>query len=182
MTDDRTIPSRPTTTRGDGLVKDPPAILGQYFAKEIDLDRELTARFGSVPLLSQFHARVSGTRVKRATAMLTAQDGSVSMRVEMDASRSAMFVFTIGGMLSLGFTPTRLSDMDRAAWLKAMRGDDPLVFLWGAMRWEQDYLLFSRQKHFTTLFAFSARQTEAAARLTGDVTEKLVSWLEKMWG
>jgi hypothetical protein len=183
MTDDRTIPSRSTAPRGDGLVKEPPALLGQYFAKEIDLDRELTARFGTVPLLSQFNARVTGTRVKRATAMLHAQDGAVSLRVEMDASRSPTFTFTMGGMLGLGFMPTRLSDMDRAAWVRAMRApDEPLVFLWGPLRWEQDYLLFSRQKHFTTVFAFSARQTEAAARLTHDALDRLVAWLEKMWG
>jgi hypothetical protein len=85
-------------------------------------------------------------------------------------------------MLALRFQMFALSDLDREAWLDKMHlGDDRVSFLWSATRWDADYLIASAHRYTTHLYAFSPHQSEAAARLTPDVTRKLLDWLEARW-
>lgn len=202
--EDYTLPSRPAmtvVTKGNGRALnrrqhvatpryendevqiDAPWLLDQYFDGEIDLDRELTARFPNMPLMSLFHARSLGKRKKRQVAALSAQDGSASILVEVDvASRALHFTFTLGSMLGLRFQFDLLSPLDRERWLDMLRsGDEALSFLWGQSRWEADYLICAAHRHYTNVFAFSASHTEAAARLTPDVTRRLLDWLQLCW-
>jgi hypothetical protein len=55
------------------------------------------------------------------------------------------------------------------------------AFLWGPARWDSDYLITVVQPYYTNLYAFSANNFEAAARLTPDVTASLLDWLASQW-
>jgi hypothetical protein len=77
-----------------------------------------------------------------------------------------------------------LSELDCNYWLERMRRDGGgLAFLWSQARWEQDYLICVVRKYFTEFYAFAptTHNTEAATRLTPDVTTKLLKWLETFW-
>lgn len=166
----------------DVLQNDAPLLLEQYFRSEIDLDRELASRFGAMPLMSQCSVRMTGAKVRRGVAMLAAQDGSAGLRVEIDGSTRALsLTFTLGAMLGWTFAPPRLSDLDRTAWLEAMRKGEAIVFLWGPLRWSGDYLIFAPGRHTTNVYAFSARGAEAGVRLTPEVAGRLLGWMERLW-
>ena len=160
-----------------------PLILQHFFDGAIDLDKELTARFANMPLLSVVRVRQFGGRVRSGAALMTAQDGSAAILVELDAaSKDMMFTYTFAGMLGLSFQLSALSDMDRAHWIDPMRREGgEIAFLWNQSRWENDYLICAAHKHHTNLFAFSSHHTQAAARLTTDVSRKLLTWIAGYW-
>lgn len=168
-------------SRGDVFAREAPLLLQQFLNGEVDLDRELSARYGQMPLLSLMH--IHEAQGRRAASILGAQDGSAGLVVEVDLeTRTAQFTFTWGAMLGLRFAPTRMSDADRAHWLEQMRrASGDAVFLWGARRWESDYLIWSARRHFTNCYAFSPAGGEAAVRLTHEVTRRLLDWLEACW-
>lgn len=159
----------------------PPWTLQQYFNGEIDLGLELAARFSSTPLMSAFKARSLGTRTGRNVATLGAQDGSAQIVFDIDTQTKEIQVsFTFGSMLTLRFFLVDL--VDRKRWLELMRRDEGgLAFLWGPSRWENDYVICMARRYFTNFYAFSPRGFEASVRMTPQVTEQLVNWLEKNW-
>jgi hypothetical protein len=72
--------------------------------------------------------------------------------------------------------------MDRARWLELMRREaGGVAFLWGQARWEQDYVICVTRRKFASLYAFSHHGFEAAVRLTPDVSQQLLDWLERFW-
>ncbi len=160
-----------------------PWMLEHYFDGEIDLIKELTAQFPQIPVMSLFSTRESGTRVRRAVATISTQDGAASIVVEVDlASSGVQFTFSLSSMLALRFIPGRLTDMDRAQWLEPMRRESgEVAFLWDHTRWQNDYLIGAAHRNFTNLFAFSPHHIEAAVRLTPEVGRKLLDWLESYW-
>ncbi len=195
--DDRTIPSRTGFKRrvpqsissvaaGDHLppdLKPIPWLLESYFYAEIDLSKELSSRFPQMPLMSLIYFRETGVKVRSAVATISTQDGAASLVVHLDPpSKATQFTFILNSMLALRFSLNGLNDRDRKHWLQEMRGErsEP-AFLWDEGRWQRDYLIGVSQKHFTSLFAFSPHHVEAAARLTGDVSRKLIDWLDGYW-
>jgi hypothetical protein len=168
--------------------RDAPWVLQQYLQGQIDLDKELASRFPAMPVMSQIHVHAYGGKVNRSMATIATQDGAASLLVDVDSStRGVQFTFQLNSMIGLKFSPGRLSDMDRAHWMDTMRrsqterrpGD--IAFLWGAMRWESDYLICAARKHFTNIYAFSPHHIECATRLTEEVTNQLLDWLDGYW-
>jgi hypothetical protein len=161
-----------------------PWALHQYLNGQIDLDRELARRFPGMPVMSQMHTHNYGD-LGHGLATIATQDGAASLIVEADApTRAVQFTFLANWMVGLKFNPSRLSDMDRRHWLETMRrAEKPgeIAFLWGAARWESDYLICAPRRHFTNVYAFSPLHVEAAARLTSEVTHNLLEWLEGFW-
>lgn len=191
--DDETIPSRQVAAARKrpaeagltepGLPATPPPLLLQLFLDgAIDLDEELARRFPAPPLLSIVHFHAVSDQA--GLASLATQDGAAALLVEIDrASRAASLVFSYGSMLALRFTLDRLSDADRSRWLQQMEREEEggVVFLWGQSRWEKDYAITSARRHFVTLYAFSPRGIEAAARCTPQAMRQLVQWLSSYW-
>jgi hypothetical protein len=165
----------------------PPAVipwaLQGYFDGEIDLVQELASRYPQMPIMSLFHARAVEGRSPRGVAVIGTQDGAASLVAEIDVhSRAIQFTFILGSLLGLRFRPGALSRLDRAAWIEPIRREaGEVAFLWNAKRWEQDYLICAASKTFTYLFAFSPSGTQAAARLTPEVTRRLLDWLAGYW-
>lgn len=160
-----------------------PWVLQQFFNGEIDLDVELSQRFQNMPVMATVNFRTMGVKSKRGVATLAAQDNSAHIMIDVDAiSKVAQFSFSFGSMLTLRFTLDELSDVDRMRWLELMRRKEGgLTFLWGPSRWEQDYLICTVRRYYTNLYAFSPHNFEAVARLTPDVTKKLMDWLDDFW-
>lgn len=171
------------TPSGSALPTVIPWALQHYFDGEIDLIKELASRYPQVPMLSLFHSRQVGTRTRRGVATLATQDGAGSVIVEIDApSQALQFTFVQNSMLALRFSLAAITEMDRAQWLEPMRGEvGETAFLWDQTRWGSPYLISAAHKNFTHLFAFSPQNIEAAARLTPEVTRKLLDWLEFYW-
>jgi len=165
----------------DVLQREAPALLQRYSEGEVSLGYELAQRFPAAPLLSIVRTRVIHERTRLESATLAAQDGSASLVVQAEGPRSVQFSFQSLGMLGLTFSPARLSDPDRRHWLVNLRQAGDVAFLWGAMRWDSDYLISSTDRYFTTLYGFSPLHAEAAARLTPDATAQLAAWLETLW-
>lgn len=185
-----TLPSRPSTparrsfdslTGVDHTTASTPWILHQFFQGEIDLDGELSKRFPVMPLMSVIHFR--STAPRHAVASLSTQDGAASVLVDVDtATRSIEFTFITNSMLALRFALSELSDMDRSRWMEAVRRDqEGLAFLWGKARWESNYLICAVHRYYVNFYAFSPHNFAAAARLTPDMAEKLLIWLESFW-
>jgi hypothetical protein len=162
---------------------EPPWTLQQFFDGEIDLDAELSTRFQNMPMMTNIKFRDLGTHTNRGVATVATSDGSA--QVVFDADKTTKVVqlsFTFGSMLTLRFTMRELSDMDRNRWLELMRRQEGgLAFLWGPSRWEEDYLICISRRYFTNLYAFSPNGFEAALRMTPDVIDKLLGWLEGYW-
>jgi hypothetical protein len=180
------VDSQAIQTRQDGLANTEipaPWTLQQFFNGEIDLDVELTHRFPSMPMMSIIKFRTLGERHGRNVATLRSQDGSATVIIDADkTTKTVLFSFTIGSMLTLRFSLSDLSDMDRNRWVELMRREQGgLAFLWGSARWAQDYMICIGRKYHTNLYAFSPNNFEAAVRLTPDVTRKLLDWLNEMW-
>ena len=178
------VPQRePDRTPGATLPDVNPWALQHYFAGEIDLIRELATRFPQVPVMSLFHTRQVGTQTRRGVATLSTQDGAAHVIVELDTpSQALQFTFGISSVLALRFAVGRLTAAERGQWLEAMRREsgEP-AFLWGQNRWGSDYLISAAQRNYSILFAFSPLHVEAAARLTPEVTRRLLDWLEFYW-
>jgi hypothetical protein len=160
-----------------------PWLLQQFFNDQIDLSTELHNRFPSLPLMSVVRFRHADSKNPRGVATLSTADGSASAVIDVDsASGGAHLSFTYGSMLSLHFRMDELSGMDRARWLELMRRDaGGVAFLWGQARWERDYVICVTRKKFASLYAFSHNGFEAAVRLTPEVTQQLLEWLDKFW-
>ncbi|MFN8378195.1 MAG: hypothetical protein U0452_05940 [Anaerolineae bacterium] len=165
----------------DVLQRDAPPLLQRYGEGEVALGHELAQRFPSAPLLSLFRVHVIHERSRLEAATLSAQDGSSLLRVQADSVRSVQFAFQAYGMLGLTFSPGRLSDADRRHWLANLRQGSDVAFLWGAQRWDSDYLIGVPDRYHLSLYAFSPIHTEAGARLTQDTANQLIAWLESVW-
>lgn len=180
---DLTVPAR---DRIDNTPLPPdvmPWSLQQYFDGEIDLIQDLSGRYPQMPIMSLFHSRTVGTRSQRAVASIATQDGAASLTIEIDVNSGAIqLTFILSSIIGARFRPGALSRLDRAAWVEPMRRESgDVAFLWNARRWAHDYLISSASKTFTTLFAFSPNGAVAAARLTPEVTRKLIEWLDGYW-
>lgn len=180
--DSHDLPAR----RPDSLVsrtQEPPWTLQQFFDGQIDLDVELTRRFPQMPMMSRIKFSNLGDQQDRRSALMSAQDGSATVIIDADLRTKVMQMsFTIRSMITLRFTLDELSDMDRQRWLDLMRRDQGgLSFLWGASRWQNDYLICIGRKYFTNLYAFSPNNFEAGVRVTPQVLEQLMDWLEEVW-
>jgi hypothetical protein len=160
-----------------------PWILQQFFDGEIDLDQELMKRFPTVPILNTVKFRTLGSRSGRKVATLTTQDGSAQMIVDADIENKVIQLsFQYGSMMTLRYSLSHLSDSDRSRWLELMqREQGGLAFLWGASRWQDDYLICISRKIGTNIYAFSPRNFESAIRLTTPVVKELLVWLEEIW-
>jgi hypothetical protein len=163
--------------------EDPPWTLQQFFDGEIDLAEELATRFQSMPVMSTIKFRGLGSKSGRSVATMTTADGAAQAIIDIDEkTRAAQLSFTFGSMLTLRFKLGDLSHVDQTRWLELMRRDEGgLAFLWGASRWEKDYMICIARKHFTNLYAFSPNNFEAAIRLTPEISKQLRHWLEKFW-
>ena len=161
--------------------QDAPPLLRDYMDGEVDLVRELEARYHGPPLLSLF--RASTPRPGIRSAVLAAQDGAATLTVELDGrSGSLDWTYRLSSMLGLRFSLRGLSDLDAERWLLLVRGaESEPAFLWSAQRWQADYLIGSAHRYYTNLFAFSPQHTEAAARLTPEAARKLFDWLQEGW-
>ena len=115
--------------------------------------------------------------------MLSMQDGAATVRVDVDLSTGVtVFAFTFRSMLSLNFKLDQLGSAHREHWADLIRRERAKpAFLWGPARWESDYLITVVHHYYTNLYAFSANNFEAAARLTPDVTHNLLDWLDDLW-
>jgi hypothetical protein len=169
--------------RKTGALRGAPWLVQQFMDGEIDLDAELTGRFPTMPLMSILRTRTTGSRTRRGVATLATQDGAAMLIAEVETeSRALHLSFVMGSMLSLRFQIDSLKDDNRHAWLTDMRSkQDAPLFLWGETRWETDYLVCQKHKYFTNLFAFSPLHIEAGARLTPEVTRRLIDWLQGYW-
>ena len=158
-----------------------PWLLQRYLNGEIDLDKELTGRYRTMPMLSIIKLRAYDEY--HAVATMTMQDGAAVVRVEVDLLNNVtQFALVFRSMLSLNFTLDQLGDSHRSHWLGfARREKAKPVFLWGAARWESDYVITVAHQHYTNIYAFSSNNFEGAARMTPDVTAQLLDWLEYMW-
>ncbi|MDX2163150.1 MAG: hypothetical protein SF162_17670 [bacterium] len=198
--DDFTLPSKATLPRRPrsgsaaetqpsalGVAQSPtpsaPLLLQHFFEGAVDLDKELTARFTGMPLMSVIRVRQFNGKVRSGAALMAAQDGSASLLVEVDAANHSLtFTYTLSGMLAHSFHVGGLSDMDRTHWLEPMRRETgEIAFLWNQSRWENDYVICAAHKHFTNMFAFSTMRMQAAARLTTDVSRKFTDWITTHW-
>ncbi|NOG51538.1 MAG: hypothetical protein HND48_20525 [Chloroflexi bacterium] len=105
------------------------------------------------------------------------------MVVDIDAPKDlAQFTFAISGMFSRTYTLDRPNSIDRPRWLEAMdRRQGGLTFLWGASRWEGDYLIWVLKRYQTNVYAFSPAGVAASVRLTPEVTRSLLAWMRKLW-
>jgi hypothetical protein len=165
----------------ESAAPDAPWILQQFFNGEIDLDAELSKRFPVMPVLSSAHFRA--TQTKWGIAALTTQDSAASLHVDVNSESHVIeFTFAFRSMLALRFQLQELSDMDRSRWLESMRREQGgLSFLWGKGRWENNYIICAVHRYFTNIYAFSPQHFEAAARLTPEVSQVFLNWLDDMW-
>ncbi|MFZ4825721.1 MAG: hypothetical protein ACOYLB_00055 [Phototrophicaceae bacterium] len=155
-----------------------PPVLHSFFKKNPNaLNRELTRRYPTMPLLSAIHFH----QEEQGLISITSQDGTASLFIDVN-DQHLQFTFTFRSMMSLKFNLRELSELDRTAWMENLlhRKDQP-VFLWGASRWEKDYLIFVPQHYYTNLFAFSAMNFEAGVRIIPKVSEELVEYLKRVW-
>jgi hypothetical protein len=189
---DETIPSRPNRKLGaeksiahltgvESASPGAPWMLQQFLNGEIDLDAELSRRFPSMPVLSS--ARFQNARAKWGTAALATQDSAATLHVDVNGETYAVeFTFAFRSMLALRFQLQELSDMDRSRWLESMRREQGgLSFLWGKGRWENNYVICAVHRYFTNIYAFSPQHFEAAARLTPEVHQAFLNWLDDWW-
>jgi hypothetical protein len=192
--DDYTIPSRKRRLEpvahftndpapAQPLPKFAPWALQQYFDGEVDLIKDLAGRYPQIPLMSLINMREVGTKTRRAVASIATQDHAAGLVIEIDVpSRAVQFMFIHSSMLTLRFVPAKLTPRDRAQFIEPLRRESgEAAFLWDQTRWENDFLIAGAVKSFTHLFAFSPFHVEAAARLTPEVTRKLLDWLEGYW-
>jgi hypothetical protein len=163
-----------------------PWILQQFIEgqlSDLELDGELVRRFPSMPVMSTASFRRVGLDERYGAATLATQDNAALLLVDVDrATRVVQFSFTMRSMLTLRYTLSGLTEMERARWLETLRlKDTRLAFLWGRQRWESNYLVCVAHKYHTNLYAFSPQHFESAARLTPDVTRRLLDWLDGFW-
>lgn len=160
-----------------------PLLLQRFIRLEADLDKELSKRSATSPLLSTVELNPKRPRPedRQLLATLASQDNAAMMSVDINPLRdSTDFSFTVRSMLTLRFEMPRLDLEERRTFLNNMRRDYGMAFLWTRERWEQDYMIFIKQEYFTRVYAFS-RNLEATARMTNEAIGTLLDWLEKCW-
>lgn len=162
---------------------DVPWVISRALNAEGDLHMELAQRYPNQPLMSLITTRSIGGRIPRYLAILSTQDGAAHLTFEIDPGTTMMScAYTLASMLTLRFELNTLSDLDRMQWLEQLRqGQERTTILWGKMRWRSDYLVWSHKRHYANIYAFSPRQFEAAARVSPEVSGKLIEWLSKYW-
>lgn len=179
----RAVPVQTLSDDKSATSADPPWTLQQFFNGEIDLDLELSTRFANMPLMSNIKFRSLGQSTGRGVATIATPDGSAHVLIDIDKTSKVIQVsFTWGSMLTLRFTMSDPSDLDRGRWLELMRRrQGGLAFLWGPARWEKDYMICISRRYHTNVYAFSPNGHQAAIRMTPDVTQKLLDWLSEYW-
>ena len=171
-----TSPAQTRRAGQDVLASHAPWLIRGHYAGTTNLDEEMTSRFPAMPVMSSIHFRHNNS-----IATLATQDGAAVVSLQADPE-SLEVVYTLSSMLGLRFHLDGLTASDRSYWLDLLRaGEMPLTFLWGQRRWDADYLVWAPHRYFVNLYAFSPRRTEAAARLTIDVVQKLLDWLQYAW-
>ncbi|PJF42670.1 MAG: hypothetical protein CUN55_09745 [Phototrophicales bacterium] len=162
-----------------------PITLQQFFTGEIDLDTELAQRFSAAPILSSMSTNPKniGILTRRASAILTAQDEQAMLSFDLRLQSGYLeVIFTAHNMLSFRFDLGEIQVSDRQRWLELMRRKTGgIAFLWTRKRWESDYMIFVVREYFTRVYAFSPKRFEAGVRITPDVVQSLLDWLEKYW-
>jgi hypothetical protein len=164
-----------------------PIPLQQFFSGEIDLDAELSDRFLHAPLMPhvRFTAQPGAPLRHQATAVFSCQDDSMLMSIDAPTAQgpdaSLEFTFSLLGALALRFRLDPLLEADRHLWLDLMRRENGIAFLWTRERWEAPYLIFVVREGFARVYAFSPHGFEAAARMTPDMVQAMVNWLERLW-
>lgn len=162
-----------------------PITLQQFFTGEIDLDTELATRFSSSPLISSMSVQPKniGVLTRRASAILTSQDGEAMLTFDLRLQSGYLeVIFTASSMLSFRFDLGQIQQADRQRWLDLMhRKTGGIAFLWSRQRWENDYMIWVVREYFVRLYAFSPKRFEAGVRMTPDVIQKLLTWLEEHW-
>lgn len=162
-----------------------PITLQQFFTGEIDLDTELAQRFSSAPLISSMSANPKniGVLTRRASAILTSQDGEAMVTFDLRLQTGHLeVIFTASSMLSFRFDLGQIQPSDRQRWLDLMRRKTGgIAFLWTRQRWENDYMIFVVREYFTRLYAFSPKRFESGVRMTPEVIQNLLGWLENHW-
>ena len=163
--------------------KNPPWASNQFFDDKNKLQEELAIRFDSMPVMSIFKKRGLGKDKSRGVATLYTQDGAANVLFQADANTKVLSLsFSFGSMLTLSFTLDSLTHANRDHWLTEMRRpEEEVAFLWGPALWERDSLIGVSRKYHTNLYAFSVHNFQAAVRLTPDVMEKLLNWLDGFW-
>lgn len=159
---------------------EPPWILQQFFDGQLDLGDELSARFKDMPMMSVIKIRSLGQ--ERTVVTLSAQNEAARLIFDLHKPTASLQTsFVLDSMLSLSFKFYDLGNMHLADWISSVNQEQDGVssFLWGDNRWEDDYLVSVKHKYFTSLFAFSPRDFEAAVAITSNVTQKLMDWFEK---
>jgi|GEM_PF-787446 len=161
-----------------------PPLLQSFLRLEIDLDEELGKLASAAPLMSSIkltprRPRGEETSVK---ANFNSQDGGAIMQVEVQPKFDffTRWTFSIGNMLSLHYRFPNLPEADRTAFLDMMRRDTGLTILWTPDRWEQDYIIFSREEFYTRVYAFSPH-FDSMARVTTESLGTLLDWLDRAW-
>ncbi len=161
-----------------------PIELQQFFVGEIDLDTELAKRFTNAPLMTDItlHPQDYGLNTRRISAIMKSQDGGAMITFDLQP-RTGMLetTFTYGSMLSFRFHLGILDKTDRRRWLDLMRRPSGIAFLWTKERWEKDYLICVVRENFARIYAFAPDRFEAAVRVTLDVVDELLDWLESHW-
>ena len=160
-----------------------PWTLQQFFDGEIDLEQELLKRFPTVPAMTSVKFRTLGMNSGRKVATLSAQDGSSQIIIDADvATKVVQISFTFGSMMTLRYVLSDIPANNRERWLDLMRREKGgLAFLWNEERWREDYLICISREYSTNIFAFSPKNFESAVRITKNVTEELLDWLEDVW-
>lgn len=160
-----------------------PWALQQFFDGEIDLEQELLKRFPAVPAMTTIKFRTLGLNSSRKVATLSTQDGGASLIVDADIeTKVVQLSFTFGSMMTLRYVLSDLPANNRERWLELMRREKGgLAFLWNEDRWREDYLICVSREYSTNIFAFSPHNFESAVRITKNVTNELLTWLEDVW-
>lgn len=161
-----------------------PLTLQQFFTGEIDLDTELAHRFANAPLMASMSSnpRKITALTRRASAILTAQDGAAMMIFDVELQTGRLEAsFTANSMLSFRFDLGFIEKVDRQRWVDLMRRKSGIAFLWTKERWENDYMIWVVREYFTRVYAFSPKRFEAGIRMTPDTVEKMLNWFEAYW-
>ena len=161
-----------------------PWLLQQFLDGAVDLEAELLERYPNLPQLAVIKTRELAQNHPHKIATLTAPDDSASLTFDINpATNLAQLTFSLNGMFSTAFEIDRPDSIDRPKWLDIMeRRHAGLTFLWGASRWEGDYLVWIMRRYQTNLYAFSPSGSTASVRMTPEVTRELLAWLRKLWG